>query len=162
MQKRSYVVEIYSIEPSTTVRKRVMTEPRTDCRVMGMAADISLLWLSGEDEAGPELASSTIAVDDMAPAVEDLVTEASNALDELGAYALEEAALKVLDEAAEDEANLGRCNGSSASGRLTIVVLVMAIESTTFDWPVRAFLYWGKPHKPGMSVNCQPWLSMAG
>jgi hypothetical protein len=66
-------------------------------------------------------------------------------------------AAELVDEAGADETS-----GSAAPERSTTVVLVMAIESTTSDWPVRAFLYCGKSHRPGMSVNFQPWLSMLG
>lgn len=73
----------------------------------------------------------------------------------------EPAADETADEEAadEDEAAADDCE---AAARATTVVLVMPIEPSTADEPVSAFLYWGRPKAPGMSVKFQPWLTIDG
>lgn len=143
------------MRPKTAVKRSEMLALMIDCRVTGVAADVSFL-ASGEVEEGePELASSILAADETAAAADDLVTEAM-ASEEL----LDETATNVLDEAvaddALDEAAADEGAGRAALERSTRFVLVISIDPTTSDEPVRAFLYCGRPNAPGISVNVQP------
>lgn len=95
-----------------------MPAPKTDCRVTGEAAEDPLLRSADEDE--PEFVLLFAAAEDLT-ADDDLVAEP--------------AAFDAPEAAAEEVTDL------AALDRSIIVVLVISIEFTTSDEPVRAFLY---------------------